>query len=62
MFGCYGWSGEGNKILREKLTEAGFKVVSPEVRSSWNPEEDDFAKIPALAAELTGTAENRQID
>ena len=62
VFGCYGWSGEGNKILREKLTEAGFKVVSPEVRSSWNPEEDDFAKIPALAAELTGTAENRQID
>lgn len=62
VFGCYGWSGKGNKILREKLTEAGFKVVSPEVRSSWNPEEDDFAKIPALAAELTGTAENRQID
>lgn len=58
VFGCYGWSGEGNKILREKLTEAGFKVAENEVKSSWNPEEGDFAKIPAMVSELlegTGT-------
>ncbi|MQM73019.1 MAG: MBL fold metallo-hydrolase [Eubacteriaceae bacterium] len=54
VFGCYGWSGEGNKILREKLTDAGFEVVQPEVRSSWNPDADDFANIPALVQELIG--------
>lgn len=57
VFGCYGWSGEGNKVLREKLTDAGFEVIKPEVKSSWNPEEGDFAKIPAVVEELTGGAE-----
>ncbi|MQN01169.1 MAG: MBL fold metallo-hydrolase [Lachnospiraceae bacterium] len=57
VFGCYGWSGEGNKVLREKLTDAGFEVVKPEVKSSWNPEEDDFAKIPDVVKELTGGEE-----
>ena len=37
VFGCYGWSGEGNKILRSKMEEAGFKVVDSEVKSFWNP-------------------------
>jgi len=30
VFGCYGWSGEGNKILREELTKAGFEVIDEE--------------------------------
>ena len=55
MFGCYGWSGEGNSVLRKMLTDAGFEVVQTEVKSSWNPGEDDFAKIPALVSELIGT-------
>ena len=57
VFGCYGWSGEGNRILREKLTDAGFEVVDSEVKSSWNPEEDDFAKIPDVVKELIGGEE-----
>ena len=57
VFGCYGWSGEGNRVLREKLTEAGFEVVNPEVKSSWNPEKDDFAKIPDVVKELIGGEE-----
>jgi anaerobic nitric oxide reductase flavorubredoxin len=28
VFGCYGWSGESTRILREKLTVAGFDVVA----------------------------------
>jgi len=52
VFGCYGWSGEGNKVLREELTAAGFEVVKPEVKSSWNPEAEDFANIPAVVEEL----------
>ncbi len=51
-FGCYGWSGESVKIIKEKLSEAGFAVVEPEVRSMWNPEKEDFDKIPALVEAL----------
>lgn len=51
-FGCYGWSGESVKILKEKLGAAGFKVVDPEAKSCWNPDEDDFAKVPALVSAL----------
>lgn len=55
VFGCFGWSGEGNKILRAKLEEAGYEVAKAEVKSSWNPAEGDFAKVPALVGELLGT-------
>ena len=51
-FGCYGWSGESVKILQTKLAEAGFEVVEGNVRSCWNPDEEDFAKIPDMVAEL----------
>lgn len=52
-FGCYGWSGEGVKILQEKLTDAGFDVVDANIRSLWNPEEEDFAKAKDIAKALT---------
>ena len=51
-FGCYGWSGESVKILQEKLIEAGFAVTEEHVRSCWNPDEEDYAIIPALAKAL----------
>ena len=51
-FGCYGWSGESVKILQTKLSEAGFDVTEANVRSCWNPEEEDYALIPALAEAL----------
>jgi anaerobic nitric oxide reductase flavorubredoxin len=51
-FGCYGWSGESVRILQEKLKEAGFAVIEENVRSQWNPEEADFAQIPALVRNL----------
>ena len=53
VFGCYGWSGEGNKILRQSLTDAGFEVVEPEARSSWNPLPEDLEKTREIAARLT---------
>jgi flavorubredoxin len=52
VFGCYGWSGEGTKVLRERLTNAGFAVVEPEVRSLWNPEEKDLNKAAEVAKAL----------
>ena len=51
-FGCYGWSGEGVKVLQESLQDAGYAVVDEHVKSLWNPGEDDFAKIPELVKAL----------
>ena len=52
MFGCYGWSGESTKILRERLGEAGFQVVEPEIRCNWNPQEDSLVKAADIAEAL----------
>ncbi len=51
-FGCYGWSGESVKILQEKLKDAGFALVEDNVKSLWNPTDEDFAKIPELVKNL----------
>jgi anaerobic nitric oxide reductase flavorubredoxin len=51
-FGCYGWSGESPKIIRENLTAAGFTVIEPEVKCNWNPKDADFDSCKALALEL----------
>ena len=52
VFGCYGWSGESTKVLRERLADAGFKVVEPEIKCSWNPVEADFGKAADVARAL----------
>ena len=51
-FGCYGWSGEGVGILKNLLKDAGFTVIDEEVKSLWNPDDDDFPKVPALVSSL----------
>jgi flavorubredoxin len=38
-FGCYGWSGEGNKVLNEMLTHAGFELIDDGFRVQWNPDD-----------------------
>ncbi len=52
VFGCYGWSGEGPKILRERLGKAGFAVIDPEIKCNWNPTEENFAQASDLARAL----------
>ncbi len=52
VFGCYGWSGESNKVLREKLTEAGFAVVEPEAKVNWMPTEEDMLGMRNIAEAL----------
>ena len=37
-FGCYGWSGEGVKVLYELLTGAGFTLIGDGMRNLWNPD------------------------
>lgn len=51
-FGCYGWSGESVKILKEKLSKAGFAVCDDEVKSLWKPGNEDYAKIPEFVKSL----------
>lgn len=53
-FGCYGWSGEGVNLLRERLSSAGFDVVDASVRSRWNPDEEDYGGIREMVNGLLG--------
>jgi len=52
VFGCYGWSGEGNGELRELLKKAGFEVVQAEAKVSWNPTEEDLDGMKEIARAL----------
>ncbi len=47
VFGCYGWSGEGNRVLREMLERAGFDLVEEEIKCNWNPVSDDNLRAEA---------------
>ena len=51
-FGCYGWSGESVKLLKEKLSDAGFDVIEENVKSLWNPTDEDLDNIPSLVSKL----------
>ena len=51
-FGCYGWSGESVKILKEKLSECGFTVIDEEIKSLWNPSEELLDTVPAFVSSL----------
>lgn len=51
-FGCYGWSGESVKVLKEELEGAGFDVVSESIRVNWNPEEKDLEGAKEVAKAL----------
>ena len=39
-FGCYGWSGEGTKVILDSMKNAGFELIDEEgLRNLWNPYE-----------------------
>mgnify|MGYP000882994059 FL=1 len=52
VFGSYGWRGEGNAVLREELTKAGFSVVESEVKVNWTPTEEHLSEMQTIAREL----------
>lgn len=39
-FGCYGWSGEGTKVINEMMKNAGFSIIGEGLKHNWNPDED----------------------
>jgi len=52
VFGCYGWSGEGNKVLREELTKSGFNVIDTEAKINWNPTQENLSSMSEVAKAL----------
>lgn len=51
-FGCFGWSGEGTDIIKEKLENSGFEVVDDSIKVNWNPDKGDFPKAKELIEAL----------
>ncbi|MBN1473158.1 MAG: anaerobic nitric oxide reductase flavorubredoxin [Syntrophaceae bacterium] len=43
-FGCYGWSGESVKLLTDRLSEAGFEIISDGLKTMWQPGDAEFAQ------------------
>lgn len=39
-FGCYGWSGESTKQIKEHLLHSGVEIIEQELTSSWVPNDD----------------------
>lgn len=40
-FGCYGWSGEGTRVISETMKSAGFTLIDEEgLKNNWNPDEN----------------------
>ena len=48
----YGWSGEGNRDLREYLTKSGFSVIDTEIKSNWNPTDELLDTAKEIAKKL----------
>ena len=51
-FGCYGWSGESNKMITEKLEKCGFSVINEGYKALWNPDEDALIKAKDFGKNL----------
>jgi len=51
-FGCYGWSGESTKILREILESAGFETIDEGLRNQWKPDENQQSDAIAYGKKI----------
>lgn len=38
-FGCYGWSGESPKVLKDMMEDAGFSCIDEGLKNPWNPDD-----------------------
>jgi anaerobic nitric oxide reductase flavorubredoxin len=56
-FGCYGWSGEGVKVLNQLLSDAGFEIIGEGVRCQWNPDAEGIEKAFEYGKEIAGAFE-----
>lgn len=54
VFGCYGWSGESIKLLKEALQKAGFAVINDGIKALWNPTAEDRQKAVEYGKQIVG--------
>jgi len=54
-FGCYGWSGESIKIIKEHLEKSGFSVINDGIRALWNPDEESLERCVEFGREIAKT-------
>ncbi len=54
-FGCYGWSGESIKVIKEHLEKSGFSVINDGVRALWNPDDESLEKCVAFGREIANS-------
>ncbi len=52
-FGSYGWSGEAQKVLAEKIEDAGFEVIEENLRTMWVPGKEQEDEAIAFGKSLT---------
>lgn len=53
-FGCYGWSGESVKVIKERLEAAGFQVVDDGLRCLWNPDQKSIESCFEYGRKIVG--------
>ena len=54
-FGCYGWSGESIKVIKEHLEKSGFSVNNDGIRALWNPDDESIEKCVEFGREIANT-------
>ena len=54
-FGCYGWSGESIKVIKEHLEKSGFSVINDGIRALWNPDDESIEKCVEFGREIANT-------
>jgi flavorubredoxin len=54
-FGCYGWSGESIKVIKEHLEKSGFSVINDGIRALWNPDDESLEKCVEFGREIGNT-------
>lgn len=54
-FGCYGWSGESIKIIKEHLENSGFSIINDGIRALWNPDQESIEKCVEFGKEIANS-------
>lgn len=54
-FGCYGWSGESIKVIKEHLEKSGFSVINDGIRALWNPDQESIEKCIEFGREIANS-------
>jgi len=54
-FGCYGWSGESIKVIKEHLEKSGFSIINDGIRALWNPDDESLEKCVEFGREIANS-------